>query len=176
MLFFISSWPFWFVSCPLFDGQNHTLGSIGDTDEWSDLYRSYPYVLYSHLRTDSSLCAADGGQVMNVLYVVTGIITLVLLVYLVLALLKPEWFGWISLAGFNLFFISWLCGPSRNWLARLWQKSIRGNTPFWIVCWIPWNVLFTASLVSSLKRRWTGRCMPLLQWCSTSWGCWLYMA
>jgi K+-transporting ATPase KdpF subunit len=30
---------------------------------------------------------------MNVLYVVTGIITLVLLVYLVLALLKPEWFG-----------------------------------------------------------------------------------
>jgi K+-transporting ATPase KdpF subunit len=30
---------------------------------------------------------------MNVLYVITGIITLVLLVYLVLALLKPEWFG-----------------------------------------------------------------------------------
>ncbi len=30
---------------------------------------------------------------MNVLYVVTGIITLILLSYLVLALLKPEWFG-----------------------------------------------------------------------------------
>jgi len=30
---------------------------------------------------------------MNVLYVVTGIITLILFVYLVLALLKPEWFG-----------------------------------------------------------------------------------
>jgi K+-transporting ATPase KdpF subunit len=30
---------------------------------------------------------------MNVLYIVTGVIALVLLVYLVLALLKPEWFG-----------------------------------------------------------------------------------
>jgi K+-transporting ATPase KdpF subunit len=30
---------------------------------------------------------------MNVFYVVTGIITLILFVYLVLALLKPEWFG-----------------------------------------------------------------------------------
>jgi K+-transporting ATPase KdpF subunit len=30
---------------------------------------------------------------MNLLYVVTGIITLILFVYLVLALLKPEWFG-----------------------------------------------------------------------------------
>jgi K+-transporting ATPase KdpF subunit len=30
---------------------------------------------------------------MNVLYVITGIITLFLFVYLVLALLKPEWFG-----------------------------------------------------------------------------------
>jgi K+-transporting ATPase KdpF subunit len=30
---------------------------------------------------------------MNVLYVITGVITLVLFVYLVLALLKPEWFG-----------------------------------------------------------------------------------
>jgi K+-transporting ATPase KdpF subunit len=30
---------------------------------------------------------------MNVLYVITGIITLILFVYLVLALLKPEWFG-----------------------------------------------------------------------------------
>ncbi len=30
---------------------------------------------------------------MNVLYIVVGIITVVLFVYLVLALLKPEWFG-----------------------------------------------------------------------------------
>lgn len=30
---------------------------------------------------------------MNVLYVITGIITLILFVYLVSALLKPEWFG-----------------------------------------------------------------------------------
>ena len=30
---------------------------------------------------------------MNVLYVITGIITLTLFVYLILALLKPEWFG-----------------------------------------------------------------------------------
>ena len=30
---------------------------------------------------------------MNVLYIITGVITLVLFVYLVLALLKPEWFG-----------------------------------------------------------------------------------
>ena len=30
---------------------------------------------------------------MNVLYAITGIITVILFVYLVLALLKPEWFG-----------------------------------------------------------------------------------
>ena len=30
---------------------------------------------------------------MNILYLITGIITLILFVYLVLALLKPEWFG-----------------------------------------------------------------------------------
>ena len=30
---------------------------------------------------------------MNLLYLVTGLITLALLVYLVLALLKPDWFG-----------------------------------------------------------------------------------
>jgi K+-transporting ATPase KdpF subunit len=32
------------------------------------------------------------------LYGVTGIVALALLVYLILALLKPEWFGWINLA------------------------------------------------------------------------------
>jgi K+-transporting ATPase KdpF subunit len=30
---------------------------------------------------------------MNVLYAIVGLITLALFVYLVLALLKPEWFG-----------------------------------------------------------------------------------
>ncbi len=30
---------------------------------------------------------------MNVLYIITSVITLILFVYLVLALLKPEWFG-----------------------------------------------------------------------------------
>ena len=30
---------------------------------------------------------------MNALYVITGVITFILFVYLVLALLKPEWFG-----------------------------------------------------------------------------------
>lgn len=30
---------------------------------------------------------------MNVFYAITGVITLILFVYLVLALLKPEWFG-----------------------------------------------------------------------------------
>ena len=30
---------------------------------------------------------------MNVLYVIFGLITLILFVYLVLALVKPEWFG-----------------------------------------------------------------------------------
>jgi K+-transporting ATPase KdpF subunit len=30
---------------------------------------------------------------MNLLYLITGLITLGLFIYLVLALLKPEWFG-----------------------------------------------------------------------------------
>jgi len=30
---------------------------------------------------------------MSALYIITGIITLILFVYLMLALLKPEWFG-----------------------------------------------------------------------------------
>jgi K+-transporting ATPase KdpF subunit len=29
---------------------------------------------------------------MNILYLITGLITLVLFIYLVIALLKPEWF------------------------------------------------------------------------------------
>jgi len=30
---------------------------------------------------------------MNMLYLITGVVVLILFVYLVLALLKPEWFG-----------------------------------------------------------------------------------
>lgn len=30
---------------------------------------------------------------MNVLYVITGVITLILLTYLILAFVRPEWFG-----------------------------------------------------------------------------------
>jgi K+-transporting ATPase KdpF subunit len=30
---------------------------------------------------------------MNTLYVITGVITLILFAHLILALLKPEWFG-----------------------------------------------------------------------------------
>jgi len=30
---------------------------------------------------------------MNILYAIAGVITLLLFIYLVLALLKPEWFG-----------------------------------------------------------------------------------
>jgi K+-transporting ATPase KdpF subunit len=30
---------------------------------------------------------------MNVLYIIAGVVTLGLFIYLVLALLKPEWFG-----------------------------------------------------------------------------------
>jgi K+-transporting ATPase KdpF subunit len=30
---------------------------------------------------------------MNILYVITGVITLILFVYLIMALLRPEWFG-----------------------------------------------------------------------------------
>jgi K+-transporting ATPase KdpF subunit len=37
--------------------------------------------------------ADDGGEIMNVLYIVAGVVALGLLIYLVLALLKPERFG-----------------------------------------------------------------------------------
>jgi K+-transporting ATPase KdpF subunit len=39
------------------------------------------------------LRTADGGKAMNALYLIVGAITIALFVYLVLALLKPEWFG-----------------------------------------------------------------------------------
>jgi K+-transporting ATPase KdpF subunit len=37
--------------------------------------------------------AFNGGSKMNVLYIIVGLITLALFIYLVLALVKPEWFG-----------------------------------------------------------------------------------
>jgi K+-transporting ATPase KdpF subunit len=37
--------------------------------------------------------AADAGEEkMNILYLIVGLITLALFIYLVIALLKPEWF------------------------------------------------------------------------------------
>lgn len=42
---------------------------------------------------DQGLRKLDGGKEVNILYVITGVIALALFVYLVLALLKPEWFG-----------------------------------------------------------------------------------
>ncbi|MBK6793117.1 MAG: potassium-transporting ATPase subunit F [Anaerolineales bacterium] len=43
----------------------------------------------------AALCTrwVAGGQVMNPLYWITGIVAMGLLLYLVLALVKPEWFG-----------------------------------------------------------------------------------
>jgi K+-transporting ATPase KdpF subunit len=41
---------------------------------------------------DSGLRSTHGEQEMNLFYLITGLITLALFVYLVVALLKPEWF------------------------------------------------------------------------------------
>jgi len=38
------------------------------------------------------LPASDEGVTMNVLYIACGIISFGLLIYLILAILKPEWF------------------------------------------------------------------------------------
>jgi K+-transporting ATPase KdpF subunit len=60
------------------------------------------------------LCASlMGGQVMSVLYVVSGPIATGLFIYLILALLKPERFARISTAGFSWLAISGLCGASQ---------------------------------------------------------------
>jgi K+-transporting ATPase KdpF subunit len=42
---------------------------------------------------DRCFGGASGGETMNPLYLIAGIIALGLLLYLVLALVKPEWFG-----------------------------------------------------------------------------------
>ena len=49
-------------------------------------------ILFADLCSVKVMRLSDGGYKMNVLYIVAGIISLILLVYLVLALLKPEWF------------------------------------------------------------------------------------
>jgi K+-transporting ATPase KdpF subunit len=62
------------------------------------------YVGFSFHRLNASLLgdglgvieplrSSHGGEAMSPLYLMAGLITLVLLIYLVLALLKPEWFG-----------------------------------------------------------------------------------
>ncbi len=45
------------------------------------------------LRFHQAVRADDGGEVMNILYLIAGAVAVLLFVYLVLALLHPEWFG-----------------------------------------------------------------------------------
>jgi K+-transporting ATPase KdpF subunit len=54
--------------------------------------RDYAFIFCIDRRFHSPLRAPDGEQTMNGSYIVTGLIALALLVYLFLALLKPEWF------------------------------------------------------------------------------------
>ncbi|HJX36710.1 MAG TPA: K(+)-transporting ATPase subunit F [Dehalococcoidales bacterium] len=49
-------------------------------------------ILFADLCGVKVMRLPDGGHKMNVLYITAGIISFILLVYLVLALLKPEWF------------------------------------------------------------------------------------
>jgi K+-transporting ATPase KdpF subunit len=49
-------------------------------------------ILFADICIAAFMRLSNGGHKMNVLYIVAGIISLILLVYLVLALLKPEWF------------------------------------------------------------------------------------
>jgi len=49
-------------------------------------------ILFVDIRIVAFMRLSNGGYKMNVLYIVAGIISFILLVYLVLALLKPEWF------------------------------------------------------------------------------------
>jgi K+-transporting ATPase KdpF subunit len=44
------------------------------------------------LGIDRPVRPIDGGREMTLTYAATGLITLALLVYLIIALLKPEWF------------------------------------------------------------------------------------
>jgi K+-transporting ATPase KdpF subunit len=44
------------------------------------------------LGIDSRMRPIDGEYKMNMLYLIAGLIALALLIYLVIALLKPEWF------------------------------------------------------------------------------------
>jgi K+-transporting ATPase KdpF subunit len=49
-------------------------------------------IVFADLCSAKVMRLSHGRYKMNVLYIVAGIISLILLVYLVLALLKPEWF------------------------------------------------------------------------------------
>jgi K+-transporting ATPase KdpF subunit len=53
---------------------------------------NYSHILIGDCRADSALPAFNEVINMNILYLVSGIIAFALLVYLVIALLKPEWF------------------------------------------------------------------------------------
>jgi K+-transporting ATPase KdpF subunit len=64
--------------------EGHTHGPIISWDYFSFLCIDW--------RFHPPLRALDGGQVLNGSYILTGLIALALLIYLILALLKPEWF------------------------------------------------------------------------------------
>jgi hypothetical protein len=50
-------------------------------------------IVARQLGLDRRLRPSDGGYKMNAFYLIAGLIALALLVCLILALLKPEWFG-----------------------------------------------------------------------------------
>jgi K+-transporting ATPase KdpF subunit len=64
----------------------------GVHDRFTFCARYYP-VFRCQWRLYRPLCAPDGGKSMTVLYLLAGVIALLLLVYLFVALLKPELFG-----------------------------------------------------------------------------------
>jgi K+-transporting ATPase KdpF subunit len=54
---------------------------------------SYCFSPFPCLLGAAGFVPAPYGGMMNLLYLIAGLIAVALLVYLVLALLKPEWFG-----------------------------------------------------------------------------------
>ena len=58
----------------------------------SCLHQLNPLIPGRQLGLYRFLRPADGEKEMNSLYLIVGLITLILFVYLIVALLKPEWF------------------------------------------------------------------------------------
>jgi K+-transporting ATPase KdpF subunit len=62
-------------------------------DDGSSFDRFNDWLIFPFARPDLALRTAHGGCGMNAFYIIAGVVTILLFVYLVLALLKPEWFG-----------------------------------------------------------------------------------